>query len=321
MKKTTYMLFLILSLFSLASCITVYEYDENKINITTTTNLMANLASEIGMEHVNVYPLMGAGVDPHQYVARPNDYLALDRADLILASGLHLEGKMVEIFKSFDKQDNKHVLVLGDEIKNSSSLELKDLLILNSNFGDNYDPHFWFNIDLFKEAAFYLKETLINLDSSNSSDYILNYNNYINQLDDLKIEVIEMLDVIPLEDRYLISAHDAFEYFGKEFGFEILALQGLSTESEVSPADIREMINYIIEKDIKTVFPETSVPIETIKALTEALKRKGHPIIIGDNLYSDSLGNSMDDNTYILMYKKNVTAITKAYLESRELYG
>lgn len=321
MKKITSTIFLLIALITLSSCVKIFEYDSNKVNITTTTNLMANLAYEIGGEHVNVYPLMGPGVDPHQYVARPNDYLALDKADLILANGLHLEGKMVEIFKSFSKQENKHVLVIGDNIKNYSDISLKEQLIINSDFGDNYDPHFWFNIELFKEAAFYLKETLINLDSKNIDYYTTNYNNYLEDLDNLKLEVEEMLKEIPLEERYLISAHDAFEYFGKEFNFEILALQGLSTESEISPSDIREMINYIVLKDIKTVFPETSVPIETIKALTEALKRIGHPIVIGNNLYSDSLGDSFDDNTYILMYKKNVKSIVDAYLESRLLYG
>lgn len=315
------MLGLFITLFFLTSCFQPFQYDESKINVTVTTNIMADLVKQIGQEHVNVYSLMGAGVDPHQYVARPNDYLALDKADLILASGLHLEGKMVEIFQSFSKQNNKHVLVVGDSIKDYSHDDLKNLLIVNSDFGANYDPHFWFNIDLFKEAAHYVKEILITIDQNNSLDYKLNYQNYISELNQLKHEITLMLEVIPLSDRFLISAHDAFEYFGKEFHFDILALQGLSTESQISPADIKEMIAFIIEKDIKMVFPETSVPVETVMALTEALKRQNHPIVIGENLYSDSLGDNLDDNTYILMYKKNVQSIVNAYLESGELYG
>lgn len=317
MKKIFNVFILLLIGITLVSCQNRYQYIDGKINITATTNVMANLAEELGGEKVNVYALMGAGIDPHQYIARPSDYTALKQADFILVSGLNLEGKMSAIFESYEEQSDKFVLSVGNEFVNSSSNEIKSLLIEDEHFGGNYDPHFWFNIDLYKEAAKYVYNALIELDSENEVYYQTRYENYLLDLSNLDDETTNLLSVIGNIDRYLITAHDAFQYFGQKYDFNVHSLQGLSTEAEVSPSDVREVVEIIKEHNVKAIFPETSIPVETITSVKEALNREGYEVIIGGNLYSDSLGDSDDDNTYIKMFKKNVEIIIEAFTASK----
>lgn len=306
MKRLLYLLFILTSSLLLSSCGNKYYYDLEKINITTTTNIMKDLADRIGGEKVNVYSLMGPGIDPHQYIARPNDFIALDKADLIIASGLHLEGKIIGVIESFENDGNKNVLNIGTSLINSDK---KDLLIENENFGGLYDPHFWFDINLYIEATTIIKDKLILLDSNNKEYYQNNFDSYLTELLELIKYAKDNFSKIKENNRYLITAHDAFEYLGKEFGFTVMSLQGLSTEAEVSPSDVKEIIDIILKYQIIAIFPETSVPIETITSVKEALNRKNYKVTIGGNLYSDSLGGNSDDDTYIKMYKKNIDTI------------
>ena len=309
------LLSLLFSTLILTSCVSYYNYDENKINITATTNIMGNLAEIIGDERVNVYSLMGAGIDPHQYVARPHDYNALNKADFILVSGLHLEGKLSSIIDNYQKNTDKHVLLVGDTIINRSDLSLTNKLIENEDFGDNYDPHFWFDLDLYKEAAKYVLETLSYIEPENEDYFINNYLFYIAEIDELEVFIINELSKLNNLNKILISSHDAFEYFGNMFGFKVYALQGLSTEDQISPKDVLEIVDIVINENVKAIFPETSVPSETIMSVREEVLKKGSLVNIGKNLYSDSLGDSETDNTYIKMYKLNVTNIVEAFLK------
>lgn len=306
MKRLLYLLFILTSSLLLSSCGNKYYYDLEKINITTTTNIMKDLADRIGGEKVNVYSLMGPGIDPHQYIARPNDFIALDKADLIIASGLHLEGKIIGVIESFENDGNKNVLNIGTSLINGDK---KDLLIENENFGGLYDPHFWFDINLYIEATTIIKDKLILLDINNKEYYQNNFDSYLTELLELIKYAKDNFSKIKENNRYLITAHDAFEYLGKEFGFTVMSLQGLSTEAEVSPSDVKEIIDIILKYQIIAIFPETSVPIETITSVKEALNRKNYKVTIGGNLYSDSLGGNSDDDTYIKMYKKNIDTI------------
>lgn len=306
MKRLLYLLFILTSSLLLSSCGNKYYYDLEKINITTTTNIMKDLADRIGGEKVNVYSLMGPGIDPHQYIARPNDFIALDKADLIIASGLHLEGKIIGVIESFENDGNKNVLNIGTSLINSDK---KDLLIENENFGGLYDPHFWFDINLYIEATTIIKDKLILLDINNKEYYQNNFDSYLTELLELINYAKDNFSKIKENNRYLITAHDAFEYLGKEFCFTVMSLQGLSTEAEVSPSDVKEIIDIILKYQIVAIFPETSVPIETITSVKEALNRNNYKVTIGGNLYSDSLGGNSDDDTYIKMYKKNIDTI------------
>lgn len=316
MRKTILALLLAITSVFLISCKNNhYEYVEGKINITATTNIMGDLAKSIGKDTVSVYSLMGAGVDPHGYIPRPNDYRALSEADIILVSGLHLEAKMGEVFKEYER--NKIVVSIGDQLLTST---LGDKVIESEDFGDNYDPHFWFDIPLYKEAAIIFADALINIDPLNKEYYTNNLDEYLIALDNLSNDVHGLLTTLKDVPRILVSAHDAFAYLNLEYNFTVYALQGLSTEDEISPSDIREITNIVIENKVRAIFPETSVPIETIISLSESIKNHAHgyKITIGNNLYSDSMGNNDDDNTYIKMYLKNINTIVSALLGNGE---
>lgn len=313
MKKLITILMLIFFTLTLSSCIEYYTYDKDKINITTTTNIMADLANQIGQERVSVYSLMGAGVDPHQYIARPHDYNALSKADFILVSGLHLEGKMASIIESYQQTSDKTVLLVGDTILENSNDDIKKRFIADENFGNNYDPHFWFDIILYKEAAKHLTSALIAYEPKSTEYFTNNLNEYLLKLEQLEKDVHNSLESIPINERFLISAHDAFEYFGREFNFEVRSLQGLSTEDQVSPHDVKEIVELVVTNKVKAIFPEHSVPNETIKSVSEEVRKKGFEVVIGNNLYSDSLGDENSDNTYIKMYLTNVKNIVDAF--------
>ncbi|HHW80004.1 MAG TPA: zinc ABC transporter solute-binding protein [Acholeplasmataceae bacterium] len=315
MKKTIFTIILLLFTLFLVSCNTKrYEYIEGKINVTATTNIMGDLAFSIGGNKVSVYNLMDAGVDPHSYIPRPGDYNALGRADIILVSGLHLEAQMGEIFNEY--QSIKPIINIGQELLASN---LGSRLIESSEFGGNYDPHFWFDITLYKKAAEIFAAALIDYDPINKDYYLINLSSYLEQLDDLSNKVFNQLKQLGSTPRILVSAHDAFSYLELEHNFKVYALQGLSTEDEISPSDIIEIATIVIENNVSAIFPETSVPIETITALSEAIlnHKDGFEITIGGKLYSDSMGNSNDDNTYLKMYLKNINTIVDALLESR----
>lgn len=310
MKKLIYSLLIIISSILLTSCNTnYYNYVEGKINISATTNIMGDLAKSIGKDKVSVYNLMGARVDPHGYIPRPNDYRALSQADIILVSGLHLEAKMGEIFKEYEK--TKVVIAVGDQLLESN---LKDRLIESVDFGDNYDPHFWFDIPLYKEAAKIFTQVLIDYDSSNEQYYTNNLLSYLDELSSLEIKVNNLLETLGNIPRILVSAHDAFAYLELEYNFKVYALQGLSTEDEISPSDIINITKIVIDNNVTAIFPETSVPVETIISLSESIRnhKDGYEITIGNNLYSDSMGDSNDDNTYLKMYLKNIKTIVSA---------
>lgn len=325
MKKFLLMLTTILGGLILVSCAPKYEYVEGKINITTTTNIMADLAKTIGGKEVAVYSLMGAGIDPHNYEAQPSDLTAMNKADFLLVNGLHLEGKMVDVINSYRNQ--KTVIKIGDAIvaetkKNYPDLYSRFIVDLPDEDGEkafpgDFDPHFWFDIDLYKIGAKIVTEALIE-DYNEFFDYFTdNLNNYLIELDQLKLDVTKELEELAVKDRLLVSSHDAFEYFGNMFEFKVWALQGLSTEDEATLSDIEEIISIVIDNGVKAVFTETSVSSDTIKSVQEGVKDRdrNYDIIIGDDLYSDSIGDEEGvDDTYILMYMKNVKTITKGLL-------
>lgn len=308
MKKTYIILTLVLSLVVLTSCNKNYSYDEDKINIITTTNIISDLATEIGRDKVNVYHLINAGVDPHGYIPRPSDYTALSQSDIILTNGLNLEAKMITVFESY--RDSKPVIAIGNELLHT---ELSNRIIENNEFGGNYDPHFWFDIPLYKEAAKIIYEVLVDYDPDNQTYYKDNLENYLIRLDNLYQEAIELVEKLELSRRVLITAHDAFSYLARLYEFEVYSLQGLSTANEISPSDIKAISQIVIDKNVPAIFPETSVSPETIKALKEAVYNESKlTITIGDNLYSDSLGSTDFNNTYLKMYLENIKTITEA---------
>ena len=274
-----------------------------KLNVVTTTTMITDMVKNIGGEHINVQGLMGSGVDPHLYKASEGDVTKLVNADIIFFNGLHLEGKLVEVF---EKMKNKTPIALGEGLDQST-------LIGSDYFASNYDPHVWFNIDYFMEFAKKVTIVLSEKNPENAEHFKANEMAYINKLGVLQSKIKEMIETLPKDKRILVTAHDAFNYFGKTYGFEVVGLQGLSTATEAGVKDVQKLSAFIIEKDIKAIFVESSVPKRTIEALQAAVRSKGHEVTIGGTLYSDALGTAGTiEGTYIGMFEYNVNTIVNA---------
>ena len=279
--------------------------DNGKLNIVTTTTMLTDLVKNIGGDSINVNGLMGSGVDPHLYKASEGDVTKLVDADIIFFNGLHLEGKLVEVFEKMGSK-TKTPIALADVIDKST-------LIGSEYFASNYDPHVWFNISYFKQFAIKVAAVLSEKDAKNADYYNANATAFLSKLDTLENTVKSKIETLPADKRILVTAHDAFNYFGKSYGFEVVGLQGISTATEAGVKDVQNLANFIIENKVNAIFIESSVPKRTIEALQEAVKSKGHDVQIGGTLYSDALGSAGTiEGTYIGMFEYNVNTIVNA---------
>ena len=275
-----------------------------KIVITTTTNVITDLVENIGGDHVSVTGLMGPGVDPHLYRPSASDVKALQNADIIFYNGLDLEGKMGDIFVKIGR-DGTSVLAVSENIPPES------LLVLDTN--GNFDPHIWWDVELWTEAAKVVATGLKQYDPKNSEKYDNNLLEYLNQLDTLNSNNLNKINSISSEQRVLVTAHDAFQYFGHAYGFEELAIQGWSTDSEAGIREIQNLADEISKRKIKALFVETSISPATIEALKAAVQDRGHDIVIGGELFSDAIGEKGTiEGTYIGAFTHNIDTIVKA---------
>ncbi len=281
------------------------DSSKDKLNIVATTTMLADLASSIGGERVTVNGLMGPGIDPHLYQASAGDVALMQKADVVVYNGLHLEGKMGEIFENLSSQGSA-VICIEKGLDESRLLAWVD---------DNsiHDPHIWFDVSLWKEAAKTVAKGLADADPTGKAGYEANLDTYLKELDEADTYIRGRAAELPEEQRVLVTAHDAFQYFGKAYGFEVRGLQGISTDAEAGTADVSDLANFIVERQIKAIFVESSVPPKTIEALQAAVKAKGLDVSIGGELYSDSLGDARSGaDTYILTVKANVDTIVDA---------
>jgi manganese/zinc/iron transport system substrate-binding protein len=276
-----------------------------KFSIVTTTSMITDLVQKIGGDKVSIQGLMGPGVDPHLYKASEGDVAKLSKADMIIYGGLHLEGKLVDVFERMNRQNINTIAV-------SDALDKKDL-IRSSLFASNYDPHIWFNVEYWQRITLFIAHKLAEAQPENKTFFEANAAKYVKELKQLKVELDAEISVLPLDKRRLVTAHDAFSYFGKAFEFDVVGLQGLSTATEAGVQDVQETAAYIIEHKIKAIFIESSVPRRTIEALKAAVNSKNHQVVIGGTLFSDALGNpGTPEGTYIGMLKFNVHTIVEA---------
>lgn len=274
-----------------------------KLNIVTTTTMITDLVKNVGGEHINLQGLMGSGVDPHLYKASEGDVTKLSNADIIFYNGLHLEGKLVEVF---EKMKNIKTIAVADALDENT-------LIGSEYFASNYDPHIWFDLDYWKLATQFVVKTLSEAIPNQKATFEANGKTYIEQLNTLQTKLKTTISTLPREQRILVTAHDAFNYFGKAFDFEVVGLQGLSTATEAGVQDVQKLAAFIIENNVKSIFIESSVPKRTIEALQAAVKSKNHDVTIGGTLYSDALGNAGSiEGTYIGMFEYNVNTIVNA---------
>ncbi|WP_318247473.1 metal ABC transporter solute-binding protein, Zn/Mn family [Rossellomorea aquimaris] len=276
----------------------------DKIVVTTTIGQIGDAVKNIGGNHVEVHSLMGPGVDPHLYKAKQSDIGKLQDADIIFYSGLHLEGKMLEIFEKMNEE--KPTYAIADSIPKEK---------LRKDAADNtaLDPHVWFDIDLWKIALEKVRDGLIEIDPENKEDYLKNTESYFAELDGLKAYAEKEMSTIPEEQRVLVTAHDAFNYFGAKYDLQVMGLQGLSTDAEYGLADVQSLVNTLVDRNIKAVFVESSISEKSINAVIAGAKDKGHEVSIGGELFSDAMGKEgTEDGTYIGMYRHNVDTIVDA---------
>lgn len=308
-RKAKILLGIVLSLtLSLTGCtqsVTSKNYSEDVLEVVATTTMLADLSTVIGKEHVSVSGLMGPGIDPHLYQASAGDVTLMQEADVVVYNGLHLEGKMGDIFESLSGQDST-VICIEDGLDESKLLKWE-------GGGSVYDPHIWFDVSLWKDAAAVVAAGFSQADPDNKADYEANLERYLAELDELDTYINERVSEVPEDQRILITAHDAFNYFGNAYGFEVRGLQGITTDAEAGTADVSSLADFIVEQQIKAVFVESSVPMKTIEALQAAVKAKGFDVAIGGELYSDSLGGEGSGaESYTLTVKANIDTIVDA---------
>ncbi|WEK56379.1 MAG: zinc ABC transporter substrate-binding protein [Candidatus Cohnella colombiensis] len=278
-----------------------FEQD-GKLHITATIGMITDVVEQIGGNRVSVIGLMGPGVDPHLYKASQGDIAKLDEAELIFYGGLHLEGKMTEIFHMLSRK--KPVVAVTNAIPEDQLRTLTEGV---------HDPHVWFDVKKWMSASEVIRDTLITEDPIHETEYRERADAYLKKLQELDQYARDQIASIPLSGRVLVTAHDAFGYFGDAYNIEVVGLQGISTASEYGSKDVTSLRDMIVERKIKAVFVESSVPKKSIEAVIEGAAQKGHKVVIGGELFSDAMGKAgTDEGTYIGMVKHNVDTIVAA---------
>lgn len=276
------------------------------IDVVTTIGMITDIVENVGGERVAVTGLMGAGIDPHLYKASESDVSKMSNADVIFYNGLHLEAQMGEVFEQ-----------MGGALRTapvSESLD-KSLILDSEAYEGAPDPHVWFNVAFWMQAVEVVRDTLIEMDPGSAQLYRENATRYLMELEALHAYVQEQAQRVPAEQRVLITAHDAFRYFGLAYGFEVRGLQGISTESEAGTADVQALVDFIVARRINAIFVESSVPQRNIEAVQAAAESKGHTVAIGGELFSDAMGDpGTEEGTYTGMVRHNIDTIVAALL-------
>lgn len=280
--------------------------EANPLRVVTTTGMITDIVRIVGGDRVTVTGLMGPGVDPHLYKASERDVIRLIEADVIFYNGLHLEAKLGDVLEKLSKR--RRVVAVTDAIP-------RELLLKPEQFEGNYDPHVWFDVSLWRYAVMQVRDTLIDMDPANAAGYAARASAYLAELDHLHAYVHEQAARVPPERRVLITAHDAFNYFGRAYGFEVRGLQGISTVAEAGAGDLRALADFIVARQIPAIFVESSVSPRTIEALQAAVRDRGFSVTIGGRLFSDAMGDpGTPEGTYIGMVRHNINTIVSALL-------
>jgi manganese/zinc/iron transport system substrate-binding protein len=273
--------------------------------IITTVGMITDIVREVAGEKAEVTGIIGDGVDPHLYRPTRNDVAALMSADVVFYSGLMLEGKMADTLVKVART-GKAVYAVTERIEESFLLEPRE-------FAGHYDPHVWMDVQGWVRAVQAVADALGEYDPAHQSGYLEKSRRYMEQLHALDAYVHQCIQSIPERSRVLITAHDAFNYFGRAYGLEVRGIQGISTESEAGLEDINRLVDLIVERDIRAVFVETSVAEKNVRALVEGARHRGKDVTIGGYLYSDAMGAAGTyEGTYMGMIDHNATTIARA---------
>ncbi len=289
-------------------------FSDGVFRIVATTTQAFDLATILteGVENTEITALMGAGVDPHLYQPTESDIAAMNAADMVIYSGLYLEGQFDAVFEALREQG---VLIhaMSEPVKRGGftigGFDLSEELV------NVDDPHFWFDPRNWQLTTDDLALTLADVDPDNAQIYTANAAAYTAQMSVLFDWANEGMRSVDEGQRYLVTSHDAFQYFGAAFGWQMQAIQGLSTEDEAGVGDIQATVDFIIQNEIPVVFVESSIPPDTIEAVVEAVQSSGGEVRIGvREMYSDAMGvPGAFGGTYVGMIAENVYTVLQSY--------
>ena len=275
-----------------------------QLNVVATTGIVADTARMVGGGIVKVKALMRPGVDPHAYRQTRSDIVALTRADLVLWHGLYLEAQMEDFLRKLSKQ--RKVVAVGDQLS-------KENLLAHDDYRDKFDPHVWMEPDLWVDVVAQVQTALTNVKPDSKAQFAVNAAKHIEAVNKVARYAKHVLATVPDDSRVLLTAHDAFNYFGRAYGFEVIGIQGISTESEAGLNRIRELVDLLVERSIGAVFVESSVSDRNVRALIEGAAAREHKVEIGGELFSDAMGpDGSYEGTYVGMIDHNVTTIARA---------
>jgi manganese/zinc/iron transport system substrate-binding protein len=279
--------------------------DAGPYTIATTVGMISDIAQQVAGDRATVEGLIGPGVDPHLYRPTRTDVQKLLDADVILYNGLLLEGKMTDaLIRAANAGRRVHAVT--EQIDERYLLEPEE-------FAGHHDPHVWMDPAAWAKAVEVVRDRLSDYDPDGGAAYSANAGAYLTQLGALDAYAAGVLATVPEGQRVLVTAHDAFNYFGRRFGFEVVGIQGLSTESEAGVRDIERLVDLLVERKVGAVFVESTVSERNINALIAGAKARGHTVVIGGRLFSDAMGDAGTyEGTYIGMIDHNVTTIARA---------
>jgi manganese/zinc/iron transport system substrate-binding protein len=277
---------------------------KEEIRVVTTVGMLTDVVEQVGGDRVRVEGLMGPGVDPHLYKASEGDVRRLERADAIFFVGLHLEAKMADVLERIG--DRRLSRACGAGIPESR-------LRRPAAFDGQFDPHVWFDVALWRGCVEEVRDRLAEADPAHAATYRANAERYLAELTALDAEVRRTTATVPRERRVIVTAHDAFGYFGRAYGFEVVGLQGISTAAEAGARDVDELAAFIATRRIPAIFVESSVAPRTIEAVRAAVRARGFDVQIGGALYADAMGSAgTPEGTYVGMVRHNVRTIVSA---------
>ncbi len=301
---------LVLAAFLLAACGRppghLGDIATRPIQAVATVGMIADVVQRVGGERVVVEGLMGPGIDPHSYKATEGDVIALAEADIVFYNGLHLEAKMGEVFEKMG--GTVTAVAVTDGIP-------RERLLTPPEFEGQYDPHVWFDVTLWQYAVEAVRDALIEIDPGHAAGYQARAQETLAEFAELHGYALAQAQRVPPDQRVLVTAHDAFNYFGRAYGFEVRGLQGISTATEAGIGDVQDLADFIAERRIGAIFVESSVPVRNVEALQEAVRARGFEVRIGGELFSDAMGDpGTAEGTYPGMVRHNIDTITTALL-------
>lgn len=288
----------------LVGCGSADEVDDGRMHVVTTIGMITDITERVGGDRIRVTGLMGPGIDPHLYKASAGNVRTLSSADLVFYNGLHLEAAMAEVLEEMNGRIRTRAVTDGIPV---------DRLLTPPEFEGQHDPHVWFDVSLWMSAVKTVGETLAEVDPEGATLYRSNADALVAELEALHAWVKSRVEEVPPELRVLVTAHDAFNYFGRAYGFEVEGLLGLSTATEAGTGDVQRLVRLITDTGVPAIFVESSIPRRTIEAVQAAVEDRGRMVEIGGLLYSDAMGDpGTDDGTYVGMVRHNVNTIVNA---------